>query len=851
MIAKKSSLKVIKLYSNISPSACDLGSKYFISLGNFQFMTFDIVKNFQDIFKYQRDEKLAGGQYAVHPIHFIDIGDGYDELPFSQKHTNNVHMVNTLALNRCSDILKHDGYLNRDDLFGEIKVKVEQIASGFGVKAQVYAGIGSADIIVISESPDINLHASLFSEIRTIKSEKAVGVPFFKSSNTFFVVHYDFELMNIKNNDNCRVALRYELKDLNSSAELFGMLKKILDFDKANGKASDTKPSRHSYTYRFGDYDVSLYLNSPDMAKLLYLWGVRGRGSTALFSDLGEEAEKFKEAVKEYEKFSEVYISRSQRRLINNFNDPKVKVHEGYENQEDLISREINGDNLSDNIRNKTKRWRLKIGELEGLKHDIRFIVPAYAEHTLDFLVNKCVKMLFSEKKRVSGLRMYALLRCAMLLIKKMNPNGDIVIKTLGTLSAALNNLLLADTLGYEHMDIYDPETIGPTIKLFHAYEHMIERVHSALNQNSGDMDTLFFLTINPDGGIYSYDFLPDYSSFGSKFHSINLPNVSYFEPKRSVIYIAHELGHYVNTVRFDDPLEIPEGLMLRNKALRKMLESYAKVYCWNVLQGVVPENMGNEYQLFFDYFVCEARKAFNFNYAFPAATFAQECVEYLDFLWRAAVKNKDLIVSIDNDKNGGYSNETSPKNRIFYTSFCLALKTLSLSKTAPIGLLRDTIREVRADILMCRICNLDYKRYISAHLQNIRSSKTKQTQLDMVYIMRLAAVLSTLLVCDEPDNENTIDKYRFTLDEEESVFLESILTYKKQNEELLEPLVSYLRYVWDYAVEKLDSEAVADDVKKILKIFREPDLDTALIYDLHREWYNNLRKWGTELDEH
>ena len=571
----------------------------------------------------------------------------------------------------------------------------------------------------------------------------------------------------------------------------------------------------------FGDYDLALYIKNCDLPKQLYFWGVRDNKEKLPFQE--EELMEMNALIKEY---NEKNINSRLRRILG-----KSFTEEDYTK---LIAEEANDMPISeiDHLRMN------KIKKLEKLQSDIYESVPVPARRTLKFLVDKCVSMLRDNSKYAVSLKTYTMLHTVMISIKGYPYTGKAIVACLGNISSTINAALMADSLSMDHVGINYVETINSSIKLFYAYEGITRKIHEVLNhKNDQKPDPLFFLTIKSDDGIKSMSYLLKPKQFGTNIHSINFPDINYFDPELSIPYLAHELSHYV------DFGQDQGGRELRNETMLKIVNWYIINYTWhynfsndkNVI--LIEEDTIKEYEGLIEFILkgCSDNYFEKSNFKnLTAFEFTKKCKGYIWVVWQTALKYLNPKLN-KNDKE-------DIEILIFWQRLCSALQSLHHSPKS-IELFRDVIREVRADIMMCCICKLNYKQYFKNYYRYIKDNMLISQIVDVANTMRQAAVLAVL----SNNSFEIVEEYSKTIDDnDESDSLNRVLHFWRRNKVILEALINYSKQIKKNVDEKLDNNK--EMVEKILDIFRHSsDLKrnpANLVSILYNEWYETLLYW-------
>jgi len=825
----------LKAEHNPKIKIADDSGDYFVTVGNFRFMKYTDVQKVAEITKHQPDIAIEvegnGAKYSVTPLYFIGDWDDNNS-PFKlNESSDDCFLVSVLTLNK-SGLINKRLYKSANEMLVRVKEIIAKCTAdyidenkGIHIFSEIYPCLGSEDLILIARGNSFGDMFNFCGYIRTlplVEPHMPEEELLFRFSNSTFSVHNTYDLTKAECN-NIQVVLSFAMNNPQDFT--------IIDaYNNLFGK-SDVKP-----LYSFGDYDLSIYLDSKKLAKFLYVQGVRG-GKLPWFGD------ELKEINNQLFKLKKSCVNISSR-YVRVFSNCNIK-----ENRHDGIPSISGYESL--------KMKLMKLVETVNKKN----LIPTASTRTMQVLVEKCCSMLCAYGTNVSGLRMYTIFTQILNLIDEANKNvsGDDIAELLGNFNASITTALMAaGGMNMDYVGIGDVDTINPTVKFFYAYENMIQKLFSALNVSETKSETspLVFLTVNPIVRIGSIRYLDSVSSKSHWCISVNIPDIGYFEPKYSFPQLAHEVGHYVNT----------GAIGMRNLTLQKLFVSYIKAYVWKFIQqdNETSERpiekdecdryymhlVGIAYREMMPGLIMTCSSASD-EFKFQGDYYEGQNREFVDILSHFAkefcrISIGKLECTLHLRKGDGVYR----KGDIVYAKFLSAISSFREHCRAdnnPIRSFREIMREARADILMCIICGFDSVAYLKCHLSLVEDNLLRFNERDPEYLLRVASVLSVL---SNKDAQSLRDDNPHR--ECNPQFLENFLKQWDDERIRIDILHDYLDNVKRITEENLNNlnERHPNDYDKI-----QPTLDFFNNYHkyshgkiaehLYSEWYEAMHLWG------
>jgi hypothetical protein len=818
----------------------DLGQgydNYFPSVDNSGYVVCDPIVSFDEIIKYNHSEEIvkkSGVYYSSHPVYVISSGKN-KALFDSRFFENRFFSINLLTLNKSVELPFADAQVMLHDVTYEINKVVNSYKKkhpGTPIGVDVYACLGSADIVAVINGACLASITDISVDIRCIEMPKRTdGSMLFRFSNSVHVVHRTFNLDNI-NKNKINALISYTLNGL-TNISIVDAFKGIFDEE------------RVSFYYSHGDEDMSVILKDVDSHKLFYLLGVRGSSRPNDFYGI-------KDHYKNILKFDKVVISKYTRLFNREF---ETKMSE----------------NMSDGF-----DYSLQIQKLNAMKNNIWDKIPIPAKRTLEVLIDRCSMMLKKEYRHVLGIRMYFLIKSSMKLISNINRekiNGEEITKCFGDINSSLNTSLMAGNLNLDHVIVSDVETITPTVKLFYAYESIIGKLFKSLDytttppyKDQENYDPYFFIVVDPYGKINSTNYFIGVHKEGDHaVRSVNFPDISYFVPKFSAHYLAHEIGHYIDTGECEsyEGIDVDKEYIMstrpRNEALDAIVRLGAMKHVWDVMYGQSkkPPLDKKKFESFFK--GCLKNELFGkgFDYGLKQINFAEQCVAHIETFCDRLFDNK--VYLLDDDL---YTSDDIE----FYGRFFSALKSLKRSGKTIVRDYRLTIREARADIVMCKVCGFDYKQYYYYIMKLIADNKITSVFYDYRNMIRVLSVIAALggiylitKILNElgsPEFINEMNVKMKAVNNNKDEYIYPLRQVMRKNSDIVLVLSDYLKAFAKYIDKKLEISASRTikerGIKEIVELFRchdrEDNNPAENLWLLYSEWYSAMEFWKKEM---
>jgi hypothetical protein len=776
-------------------------------LGNFQRMRVTEVadsKNFKDMAQYPKSIARDNVRYYTFALFFFDAAK-HDVKPFLHK-DKHYYMITTVNFNSNGFFDVNDkNKKTPEEIIGtlqrSIPKKFKEKHDNMELNINVYAGMGSTDIIIITSAKNLTDLPKIWSILDnlTLNDINDGNTPptkngkksIFESAGSFFVIH---DKLNVnKGNDHVTANLLYRMGDMKT-----GKIDPVALFKNVFNKSVGDKSVEDLSSIQ-GEQNISIFLKDVPLKELICLLGIREKD----FMDALEiENKALYRVAQKIQKFMDMNVDSYTVRL---FSDDKTY------------------DTINLPVVTKNNDHSKCIYTLEKLRDEVEGKIPVSVKRTLDYLVDKCICMLRSNKKYISSIRMYRLLKRVMNLIKNNTPKpgesfSHVISECLSKLSTTISTVLMANNLSLDQLIGNDVETINPATKLFYAYESMIGKLYQRLSIKE-EMSPLFFLTVSPDNRVSSQTYILNKADPGHKIISINLPDVSYFYKRRTMAYIAHEFSHYIAL-----PTKLKRTKII---ALKDMLHSYVCVFTWDYISAYIAipiEKFSRFITLFLDKYV-----HFNFIKVGSIEEFTHQYIAFLGEAYNELRVNKELFTPNDN-----------PEENLLYICLCSAFQELRMSYMT-VKVFGNILREARADIFMCSICDFDFMNYIRCHFDYMTDTLLESPKVDVFYLKRLSMVLHALLKGDENRIE-TVRTYAKTVSQSQNDFIIQITDYWYDNEGTFDCAVDYLTEAYDYSKKRLQN----DNYNHILKIYnvRSDDFPDDMLKYLYSEWLESMHYW-------
>lgn len=817
-IFKLDLLKKISIGNHLKNGSTD-GSedKYLKVLGHFDYMQIETVKDFKEIVKYQSNKKINDGKddprYSLYSMFlYNNINPEEDEkvikrLTNSEYRSDHIFLVSALKINMIdfdNEIFGRDFQIFMKNIHGTLKSKIEERLKKLegiyeDIKLDIFFCPGSFDIITITTSKSMQAICQAAPLIQDLTQNSKSKTKMFQSVNSYIAVGLNYRLLtNLTAKEYLYdISIRIALKNINSYKQIINCYKKIFK--------EEYKKRKITYNLIFGECDLIIKLKKCPIYKLLFMYGVRYGDDVDDVKYIDAKIQN--DLLNEYDKCHSNYIRFSytqfQYKIADNLKLTKCQESES-EHTHDI-----------------------QIYDLEKMKKNASTLLPVSAQRPLEILVDKCIWLLDTKHRCLTGTRIYNILKEILPEISQKsnktsfgNPTSilsdDDILLCLGNLSLIMNSVIQTDNIQLDYIDGDDVEMLNPAIKFLYAYEYMLKTMFENLNfQGSVPLITLI---IDPTKFIGSKIYLlPNHNII-----QINLPSINYYNPGLSFPYIIHELAHYVKvTGNFGKT---------RNEAFFKVFMNYIRLYIWEYLR--VSTSRIFDIETFKNLCDIVFKIPNNIEYNVEARDFLSQCANYVMQIYEKLHNERMNINLTDNNT----INDA-------YNCFFSAVRSLT-ENTDYIEVLGVAFREARADMIMTEVCGLSMYEYIKAHFMYMRNNKKVDVEKDRAYKLRIASMLLTL----ERTEKKGLEILRKNLSSEEYEFANDIFYLAYSYKKFLEPLCDYLEEVKNSVKKKIENandkniENIFDFCKNINKA-TDVKLDD-IVTQLTEQWYKSIIYW-------
>lgn len=825
----------------------------FVPLSGFHYARYDEISGFADMVNYYPDEKVGDVWCSVHPLLFFDVEEPCNFFEEGDHKKDKFFMITTISFNRWR-LFDYPGFEKSaeiggatvKDLFNDLVGEIEKFKTtnfdkeaSMGLEYAVYGCLGAADALLVARSANLNDLLSFCSGLRgipmpvnpikddTIKKDRP---RFFRHSNSLFAVHSGFDLKSILNDvtrNKASVIVNYALRDFDCAKGLATAYEKM--FPGTN--------SQNCHRRTYGDFDVSIYLENQNLAKMLYIWGVRNIDPGLLDGGKGE----FLCGLNLLEEMNgEGHITSSFRRHLGDTIEPGDK--------EDLEEPLHVKNRIKSRNKMITKLRLLKIKAIEDGK------IPGPAIRTAEYVVDRCIGMLRDKSNIMLGIRFYTFLDYAFKEIIDNNIKGEVVISCFGQISSTVDTALMANNITTEHLAFSDVETINQATKMFYAYEGALRTIYNFLNYNDPEdekaIKPMFFLTVSPLEGMVSHTHLDKNLTQETDpvLYSLNMPDATYFDPQKSMPYYSHEIGHHIafgGTVDVDG--EEMDLNVLRNRILLDLVK-------YKICNEVIEASKSFEWwdyrshtlhvKLHLD--LCE-NEFFSGNF-FKSRhrDFKGLCEDYVAKVLSAAWTRSEEL------KSRSYEDDV----RRFWDVFSFILGGIVQDRRF-VEYFRDSLREARADLIALWVSGLrdeqsGFYGIFLTHFRHMESYTHDSFKTDLNFLWRMSAIFEFF-----GHEEVEKLKNKVSHNHKHREFHEYIQNYMKDesNREYAQMIAFYLDRCDEYLREKFNQHknqgTKSQDLEDALFMFSANRCDediNPLAQAIYRQWFSNIQAWAKKL---
>ncbi len=467
--------------------------------------------------------------------------------------------------------------------------------------------------------------------------------------------------------------------------------------------------------------------------------------------------------------------------------------------------------------------------ELEELSCEVRRFIPISVTHTVDVLMDLCKSQLNSDYKRITGIKVFEILKTALMIIKENHKSltSEIISRCFIDIGLIIPMSIQSDSILLENIDGDKVGTPGSTAKFLLAYENLLRK--ACVSERYLPEKLTLFITIGLADFMNSKQYFKQ-SPYGSqRLISINFPNISFYNYDYCIPFIFHEVSHYVNVHQTHEK---------RNLALDDMLKNYVLLNIDSELnrRSNIYENKGFNYK--------KVKTLLDSVYNHPRV----KKLDYLERLdtfqsqWLHMLKSVVvyLVDLVDFNEDVNYSN-------------FLALLIESLTDLANDGdyvqLFARVLKESHADIAMAAFCGLNAVEYLKAHYKymyenriadGLEIEKDVGAQNDPGYLLRLAVVVVVL----SRKHGIQIQDVKDYLTADEYSFFSNVFVYIDQYRLFIKKLTEYICDVYEELCKRIGNNQCPN-------CFKENLSDDNILNFLVDNWFEGIAYWrgrGVEL---
>lgn len=704
---------------------------HYIVFGHYDYLKVNQVKKFDELFIYDSGEKIKKQVFSKSTLFIYKIGNENTKAIFecAEDKQKSFALVSCLKLSTGNPMLRE--YKSSDELFSEIGKTVKGFICKLGAKYQnykidIFACLGSFDVIITIAGQDLGV-LELSPIIHDITSS---GMPIFQNSNSFLIVNRDYEYE--KEDQRVQTLIRYSLRKIFKAEGIREFFEKNLLY----GNAESNHPVELKLTY--GEHDANLTMVSCSLHKLLYIMGVKNESFNRTYGkDLVEKLKKYEIMVRDDIRYiyTRLHIEDTDElKEALAMIQSSTEESSGYGQKECCMEEETN------------------IEKLLVLKDQLQNVIPYSAKRTLNLLISQCVLFLTADNRLTTGKRFYNLLTTILSTIRDyhVNINPDEILYCLGCLSSTMETAIQSDNIELNYIDGDDVESINSITKLLYAYENILRKTSNYFQTESESNDNLIFIAMDSKQRINSVNYFAEANLKRTRndykhIISVHLPNAHYFNPKYSMPYLIHEIGHYMKITGTQNES--------RNKAIHNYCILYAKCYVMDyIMKHPSHEQSLDVYSTLFDDYCDLVKEKFTFRKNLNPKLFKKECVRFIIELY-------SVLKYICEDKKDECHIQTMLDLKEAFESL--------VENMDFINMIVIIIREARADMIMISICGMDVIDYIRTQFEFMRDNLIDNYYDDISYYLRTASVvqafcdMNRLLVSDIEQNlTKTLDDF-------------------------------------------------------------------------------------------
>lgn len=787
---------------------------YFWVMGHFDLMSVEAVGKFSNILEYHEPKEINKKKYMRYSMYIYDPScesccseQQSIKLLDKQYTENNIFLISALKINLPPNnkfYAESRDWLNGGNVFFRmIKDKIKEINNNDkfrDITIEVYICTGSFDIVAVASTTKFNNDFCNFAaSLWNITYDSEAGkkkVPLFLSINSFIAVGNNYNLNNLKSpySEPFDISIRQSLSTMTRYDEIVENYKKI--FQNNDGGKDFGAP------LIFGEHDVNIFINNCSIEKLFYINGIRNYNANPDGSDTPVKPPVSDELLDDYIDFQkDIKMSYTQIK----YNRLPMLKNEGY--IEDIWTAGENSE---------------KVKELKELYAEAGEYIPVGCERILKLLISKCIYMLETKHRCIAGLRMYRIITTVLRHIKSegdaevKNPDNDSYINNcIGNIMLTIDVVMQSDNIQLDFIDDDDIQTLNPSTKFMYAYEYMLCTFFRFLDKRDG-VKPLITLSMNPTKFISSQRYTRNNDSV-EDIIDVNIPNAEYYNPDQWP-YMAHELAHYLKTTKKKNTD--------RNKVFLEMVKDYILLQMMNKNKEIFQSSRAKTIETTdFIIQVLESYKKFDFKE--EPSEFINHCKLYIETLHEKLTEITGAYLSYR--KYEWLSDE---------------LNVMITNRYIIFDILKEIIREARADIIMYELCEMNISKYISMMKKQFNMLDTLPVNEPYnAYSLRMIAVLFTL--CKK--NENLLLQEVYNLDKKLSDFIAPVVEEKLNFKEFLSDLCDYLIMVRESVKISINENKEALHLKKIFMDYSKinPENPEKSIYEtitqLMNQWYNSL----------
>lgn len=457
--------------------------------------------------------------------------------------------------------------------------------------------------------------------------------------------------------------------------------------------------------------------------------------------------------------------------------------------------------------------------------------------------------MLETKYRYIAGIRMYNIIMEVLRYTKSTRENRndenpyfnweydyhmpDCIVN----LSLTMDVVMQADNIQIDFIDDHDIAMRNPSTKFLYAYEYIFSILFDILDKRDG-LKPLIMCSINAERVICSDRYSPNINKYRDII-DISIPDAEYFNPEEWP-YMVHELAHYLKSTT--------DKNVIRNKVFLNMIKDYILITLMNKDEDNQAESTVSKLESM--KFIINLIDSYEIpNLEEEPKDFIRECIKSM-YMWNERIKklieshaffkkyswiHENLTSTISGYPSVLHMTPQSERGEKIYPSFDLF---------GIYEIFKDIIREARADIIMCEICEMNIEKYLKIMKKPlVYEKKLELTAPYAIYGLRFFAVL--LAICE--NDYDLLNVKILSLNSEFREYITPFISQVSHYREFLRELCDYLCIVKKAVRKGIDEDC---EIKRLMKIFsnysnsseKENYFHTTLS-QLMNAWYRSLYK--------